>query len=115
MKKRDTIKESKDFQKLITTGKLIKNHYLIVYYLKNDFSKDRFGISVGKKIGNAVTRNHYKRQLRNILDHTKNLCSNDKDYIIIIRKSCLNASYQNIEDSFKKIMFNINKGEKDEN
>lgn len=114
MRKKDTVKESRDFQNIITTGSIEKNHLLVIYYKKNNINKDRFGISVGKKVGNAVTRNHYKRQLRNIIDHNKKMCSNNKDYIIIIRKSCLNASYQDIENSFKKLIFNTNKGEEDE-
>lgn len=114
MKKRDIVKDNKDFQKIIKTGQLLKDKNLIIYYNKNDLNKSRFGISVGKKIGNAVIRNLYKRRLRNIIDDNKKICSNSKDYIIILKKNCLNTTYQDIENSFKKLLLSSNKGEKNE-
>ena len=114
MKKKDIVKENRDFQDIIKTGNLRKDKNLVIYYKDNNINKTRFGISVGKKVGNAVTRNLYKRRLRNIIDDNKKLCSNSKDYIIIVKKNCLDASYQDIENSFKRIILNSNKGDNNE-
>ena len=85
MKKEEVIKKSSEFDEIIKNNKFVKNNNYIIYYRDND-TKCKFGISVGKKIGNAVTRNYYKRVIRNICDKSKNLYSNKKDYIIIMRK-----------------------------
>ena len=61
MNKRNIVKENRDFQNIITTGYLLKDKNIIIYYKDNNLNVMRFGISVGKKIGNAVTRNYYKR------------------------------------------------------
>lgn len=112
MKKINVVKESKDFQKIITTGICKKDKNLVIYYKDNDFNRYRFGISVGKKIGNAVTRNHYKRKIRNIIDHNKKLYSNTTDYIIIVRRNCLEIDYEALETSFIKLIQSSKKGER---
>lgn len=114
MKKKDVVKENRDFQNIIKTGNLRKDKNLVIYYKENNINKSRFGISVGKKVGNAVIRNLYKRRLRNIIDDNKKLCSNSKDYIIIVKKNCLETSYQEIENSFKRLILNSNKGDNNE-
>lgn len=109
MKKCDVVKNNREFDYIIRNNKCIKNSEFIIYYLENSFQRNRYGISVGKKIGNAVTRNYYKRIVRNICDKCKNNYSNSKDYIIIIRKRCLELSFQEIEDSLKSLIYKLEK------
>lgn len=109
MKKRNIVKESRDFSSIIKTGKFVKDKNLVIYYKEKDNTKYRFGISVGKKIGKAVTRNKYKRRMRNIIDNHEKLYSNSLDYIIIVRKNCLLENYQQIEESFVELLNKLNK------
>ena len=106
MKKEEVVKNNRDFDRIIKNGQFKKNNEFVIYYLDNEKEFDRFGISVSKKIGNAVTRNYYKRVIRNICDKSKNLYSKRKDYIIIMRKglTILNFSdaYQSMNDLLKK-------------
>lgn len=109
MKKINIVKDSKDFETAIHKGKLYKNQSYIIYIIKNDKAYYRFGISVGKKISNkAVIRNKLKRQLKSIIDKNKNIYKNSQDYIIIMKRSCLEKSYQELENSFLDIMNKIN-------
>ncbi len=107
MKKINIVKSNEEFNEIIKTGKVVKNHYFVLYFKSNNLDKYRFGVSVGKKVSNAVNRNKLKRKIRNIIDNNKNLYSKGKDYIIIIRKSCLLETYQILEDNlvylFKKL------------
>ena len=86
MKKIEVVKKNKDFDNIIKKNKVVKNNEYIIYYDNNKINFERFGISVGKKIGNAVERNYFKRVIRNICDINKNIYSKNKDYIIIMRK-----------------------------
>ena len=101
MKKINIVKENRIFNDIIKNGKQYKNKNLVLY-TKNNISNKyyRFGISVGKKVGNAVIRNKLKRQMRMIIDLNKKYYENDKDYIIIVRKNCLNCSFEEINNSF---------------
>ena len=113
MKKIEIVKKSKDFDAIIKDNKFVKNNDFIIYYTHNDKNLNRFGISVGKKIGNAVERNYYKRVIRNICDINKNIYSKNKDYIIIMRKGCTNLSFKEKNDSFVSLINKIQFIEKD--
>ena len=107
MKKEEVVRKTKEFDYIINKGQCKKNSEYVIYYIDNEKDINRFGISVSKKIGNAVTRNYYKRVIRNICDKCKNLYSNKKDYIIIMRKGLtilnFNDAYQSMNDLLKKI------------
>lgn len=116
MKKINIIKESKEFDNIIHTSRYIKNDHYIIYYKEAKEKYYRFGVSVGKKFSlKAVIRNKYKRRIKSIIDNNKNYYSNNKDYIIILKRGCLESTYQDLEKSFVNIMKQIkDKGEEHE-
>ena len=104
MKKLYIVKYARDFERIIKKGKLKKSKYFIIYYDKNNLPYDRYGISVGKKLGNAVFRNKYKRKIRAIVDNYKKVYVNHEDYIIILRRGAIEKSYQDLEKDFLALM-----------
>jgi len=87
LKKAYRVKKNSEFQDILRTGKSFANRELVIYY-KKSFNQDHFriGISVGKKIGNAVTRNRIKRLIREAFIQLKNDIIPNVDIIIIARK-----------------------------
>ena len=114
MKKINVVKSNIEFNEIIQTGKVFKNFYFIIYVRKNDLDKYRFGLTIGKKVCNAVNRNKLKRQIRNMLDNNKKYYSKGKDYIIIIRKSCLDEKFNKLEDNLIYLLRKIEKEIKNE-
>jgi len=108
MKKEEVVKKSREFDYIIKKGQCKKNSEFVIYYIDNNKDIDRFGISVSKKIGNAVVRNYYKRVIRNICDKSKNLYSNKKDYIIIMRKGLTSLNFSEANNSFNDLLKKIN-------
>ena len=84
MKKINIVKSNEEFNLVINKGQVYKNKHFVLYTMNNTLDNYRIGISVGKKVCNAVNRNKLKRQVRNILDYHKNLYSKSRDYIIIV-------------------------------
>lgn len=59
-----TLKENRDFHRLYKKGKSFLSPLLVTYILKNKSDNLRYGITTGKKIGNAVKRNRARRVIR---------------------------------------------------
>ena len=104
MKKKYIVKHNYDFETIIEQGSVKKNSSFVIYSLNNNLSYDRYGISVGKKIGNAVTRNKFKRKIRAIIDNYKKNYVKGADYIIILRRGAQEKSYQELEKDFFELM-----------
>ena len=111
MKKSKIIKESSIFDDVIRNGKILKNRYYNIFYLENNLNKPLFGFAIGKKIGNAVTRNKNKRQIKAIIDENISLFSNPCYYIIMLKKEINEINFQDKKDSLISL---ISKGDKNE-
>ncbi len=59
-----TLHRNGDFLRLYHRGKSYTNPALVIYLQKNRAGICRVGITVSKKLGNAVTRNRCKRIIR---------------------------------------------------
>ena len=58
------LKSNKDFRTLYYRGKSQVHPVLVTYVRKNRLGVTRVGITTGKKIGKAVTRNRCRRVIR---------------------------------------------------
>ena len=87
MKKAYRVKREAEFQKVFHDGKSTANRQFVIYVLDKEMQNHfRVGISVGKKIGNAVTRNAVKRKIRQSLLELKDEIKTNKDFLVIARK-----------------------------
>jgi ribonuclease P protein component len=95
----ESLKKNRDFQQVYRTGKSYANRLLVMYVLKNELDKNRFGISVSKKVGNSVVRHHITRLLRESYRLHEEMFHNGLDIVVIARAGAKNASYHEIESA----------------
>lgn len=77
------------------TGKSWANRYVVMKVAPNGLELSRYGISVSRRIGTAVTRNHVKRLLREILRQTP--LKTGWDIVAIARPPSAEVSYATLK------------------
>lgn len=90
------IKKNRDYKKILKSGKKVHGHYLKLSYIQNKNLLTRIGIAVGKRHGNAVKRNYYKRIIRESLRKSQNRKSYPLDMVITLKKTDNKISYHKI-------------------
>lgn len=109
MRKLYVVKHQQDFDRIINLNNFIKSDYFVIYQEPNKFKYDCFGISVGKKLGNAVYRNSMKRKIRSIIDIYRKDYNNQKNYIIILRSRGRDLSFNELKEDLLNLFSKINK------
>lgn len=99
MRKELRVKKSQEFSEIMNYRKYYNSDVMTLYVKPKKEEVNRVGLSVGKKIGNAVMRNKVKRQVRMMVQETYTFEENF-DTIILIRKKFIEESY----DSNKKVL-----------
>ncbi|WP_188455399.1 ribonuclease P protein component [Virgibacillus oceani] len=106
MKKAFRIKDNKEFQYVFKNGKSFANRQLVIYYLqKPDQNHIRVGLSVGKKIGNAVTRNRIKRYLRQAFHELEGSVMSSYDMVIIARMPTKQMRFHEVKKSLVHLLY----------
>ncbi|GIO23992.1 ribonuclease P protein component [Oceanobacillus sp. J11TS1] len=106
MKKQFRIKKNEEFQATFKHGKSFANRQLVIYYRKKeDQNHFRVGLSVGKKIGNAVVRNRIKRLLRASFQELEQDIKPYYDIVIIARIPTRTMSYEMMKKSLSHLLY----------
>ena len=105
MNKRQRIKKNEDFQKVFKKGKSFANRQFVVYCFKKDQQTAfRIGLSVSKKVGNAVTRVRVKRYIRQAFLELKDEVKQDMDYVIIARTQAATLDFHETKKSLQHVL-----------
>lgn len=94
------MRSPKLFERTYSEGKSVAGRDLVLYYDNREDSRDvKVGLSVGKKVGNAVARNKIKRRLRGILAERLVLLKPGFFAVFIARPRAAKSSYSELRES----------------
>lgn len=103
MRKSYRVKRAQDFDAIFKNGQSVANRKFVVYRLPRAQKHFRVGLSVGKKLGNAVVRNRIKRRLRHILlTHQTQLVTDD--FVVIARQGVQDLDYQELSRNLVHVL-----------
>ncbi len=104
MKKQYKLKDKRQFNEVIKTGKKLKNINYVVYFLP--YFEVKIGITISKKTCNAPKRNYHKRVIRSICQQNILKIPNAK-IVIIGRDNLKNISYDQKSKSLLELLERI--------
>lgn len=104
MKKVYRILKNQEFKKILDQRKRSQNDSFKIAYTNKSFDHARLGISVSKKLGNAVIRNKIKRQVRMMVDYIVDFNAYEYDVIIIVKKEYLLKSYETNQNYLETLL-----------
>ncbi len=103
MKHTVSLKQNRDFRRLYAKGKSAVSPYLAFYCRKTRLPGSRLGITVGGKLGNAVTRNRVRRRIREIYRIHEDRLVPGYDLVVVARTRAVYAAYSVLERSFLQL------------
>lgn len=104
MKTVETIKKNSQFKYIYSRGKSFTDPNLVLYIVRNNKNTLRLGITVSKKIGNAVVRNRVKRLIREGFRLNRHKFKYGYDIIFVARGLSRKGAFKDIERSIVNLM-----------
>jgi ribonuclease P protein component len=104
VKRKFRITRSIDFKRVRRLGKSYAHPLIALVTLQSEIENSRVGFITGKSIGNAVKRNHTKRQLRVILSNFLPFFVTCTDVVVIAREPIQRATYLEMQNAVKQLL-----------
>ena len=102
MQRENRLTSGKRYAQIHRESKGRANRLLVIKSLPNDLNDTRFGILVGKRIGNAVVRNRTKRRIRESLRQAS--VKPGWDVVVIARRDAGKADYKQLKTATEDLL-----------
>lgn len=102
------IKKNYEFLKLYKKGKFYVGKFIVLYVLMNKLDKNRLGITASKKIGKSVTRNRYRRLIKENYRLYEEYIKLGNDLVFVARSSDKLPGFLEIRKEMKFLLRKLN-------
>lgn len=108
LRKGTRLTDSPEFERVYRKGTAYRGKLFSVHVFPGGSGNARMGLSVSKKVGNAVQRNSIKRRLREVFRSKLPDIRGDTDFVISARPAAAGASYDALAEEFEKALRKLN-------
>ena len=96
--------DSLEFERAYRQGDVFRGKLYSVHAYPNNVGNPRLGLSVSRKVGNAVVRNTVRRRLKEVFYAAKPDISSGLDFVISARPASAHASFGELKEEFAKAL-----------
>lgn len=100
----ESLKKNGDFKQVYNQRRSEANRLLVMYVRKNGQLNNRLGVSISRKVGQAVARNRLKRLIKEQMRLHKNELTAGYDVIVVVRKGAAGANFTQIGQSLLNLL-----------
>src|SRR5918999_3407007 len=93
--------DSPEFERVYRQGTAYRGRLFSVHAFPNEHGTPRLGLSVSRKVGNAVTRNAVRRRLREVFYSCISEMSN-LDLVVSARPAAAEATFEELREELSK-------------
>ena len=104
MKRLYRLSDAERFRQVRSEGKSWTTHLIVLNVLPNQQNYNRVGISVSRRVGNAVCRNRVRRRIREAVRSYFDVINTGWDLVIVARRPAAQATFHEIEISCLKLL-----------
>ena len=103
------LRKTPEFQKVFQARNVVSDAVLVVFVIPNEKDQSRLGLSVSKKVGNAVVRNHWKRRIREAFRKNQDRFVRHFDLVVVPQRGAELPKAAAVERSLVKLVAKIAK------
>ena len=74
----------------------------MILFVRNGTNQTRVGLTVSRKVGNAVNRNRVKRWLREAIRHQGDELPVGFDVVVVAHPQAANATFASVDDELSR-------------
>ena len=98
------MRRRKDYELAFRHGSRRHTQNFTIILRPNELKFSRLGVTVGKKVGNAVKRNRVKRRLREFFRLHKHKLPQAHDLMIIAKKDAATLAYHDVREELAAVL-----------
>lgn len=88
-------------------GTAYRSRVFSVHAYPNELGTPRLGLSVSKKVGNAVVRNTVRRRLKEVFHAALPGISDDLDLVVSARPASADATFEELNEEFARALHRL--------
>jgi ribonuclease P protein component len=104
MQRAHRLRHAADFQRVRDQRRSWRHPLLVLFVAPNDGQATRLGISVGRRVGNAVVRNRVKRRVREAVRHRHPELMPGHDLVFIARPPAATTEWSALRDATEELL-----------
>jgi ribonuclease P protein component len=98
--RRMRLTDSSEFERAYRRGTAYRGKLFSVHAFPNTVGNPRLGLSVSRKVGNAVVRNRIRRRIKEIFRGAFGEVTSDVDLVVSARPAAAEAGFEELEGEF---------------